>query len=79
VRRSEVNSVVLSKEECKSYAYNKEWEVMPDTLVCSKMDKPMKKDPYADTYDCPGDAGGPLLVTRGNQKVQIGLFYFLLT
>jgi hypothetical protein len=46
---------------------------MPDTMICSEMDKPEESHPYFETYDCPGDAGSPLLVIRENKKIQIGI------
>lgn len=53
-KRSEVNSRVLSKKECKSFEYSKEWMNMPDTMMCTKMPMPEDKDfPYYSSYDCP--------------------------
>jgi len=48
---------------------------MPDTLVCSEMDQVDPEHPYADTYDCPGDAGGFLVTPakQGSRFVQVGI------
>ncbi|ODM99282.1 Serine proteinase stubble [Orchesella cincta] len=72
-KRSEVQSKVLSKKECKSVEFSKEWMQMPDTMMCSKMGFPDKDHPYYSSYDCPGDAGSPLMVRKGNQIFQIGI------
>lgn len=45
---------------------------MPETMLCAKTDEPAADHPFHLTYDCPGDAGGPLVITSGYQKVQIG-------
>ncbi|CAG7815027.1 unnamed protein product [Allacma fusca] len=73
VKRTEVSSVVLSKEGCKSFNYSKEWERMPDTMICAKTDVPESSHPFFDSYDCPGDAGSALVVDGNGVKVQIGI------
>ncbi len=53
-KRSEVQSRLLSKKECKGIEYNKEWMNMPDTMMCAKIPMPEDKDhPYYNSYDCP--------------------------
>jgi hypothetical protein len=47
---------------------------MPNTMMCAMTEEPSIKHPYHLTYDCPGDAGSPIIVTVGHQKVQIGKF-----
>ncbi|OXA59670.1 transmembrane protease serine 9 isoform X2 [Folsomia candida] len=71
--RSEVDWVVLGQQECRNLDYNDQWTKMPETMLCAKTDEPAADHPFHLTYDCPGDAGGPLVITSGYQKVQIGI------
>lgn len=63
---------MLGQQECRDLSYNEQWTQMPETMMCTSTQEPSAEHPYHLTYDCPGDAGGPLLATMGNQKVQIG-------